>query len=124
MTPATEPRRFALPPDSEAHAPPEARGLARDGVRLLVAAPDGIAHHAFRDLTDVLRPGDLVVVNTSATLPAALDVTRGNGGPGLLHVSGTLDDGDWVVEVRRTDNSGPAADVRAGERLRLPGRVE
>ena len=34
---------FELPPDLEAHEPPEARGLARDSVRLMVAdrARDG-----------------------------------------------------------------------------------
>jgi S-adenosylmethionine:tRNA ribosyltransferase-isomerase len=123
MTSATEPLRFTLPPGGEADAPPEARGLARDGVRLLVATPARLEHRFFRDLPDVLAPGDLVVVNTSATLPAAVDVDRGNGDPGLLHVSAGLDDGDWVVEVRRADNTGPAGDVRTGERLRLPGRV-
>jgi S-adenosylmethionine:tRNA ribosyltransferase-isomerase len=137
MTSATRPLRFTLPPGSDAEAPPEARGVARDGVRLLVGGPAGIEHRRFSDLTDVLEPGDLVVLNTSATLPAALDITRGDGAPGLLHVSGVLggdrdvdrhadrdgDDGDWVVEVRRTGNDGPALDVRPGETLGLPGRT-
>jgi len=123
MMSTTEPVRFNLPPDSEADAPPEARGVARDGVRLLTATPDGIEHHVFRDLPDVLTPGDLVVVNTSATLPAALQVTRGDGTAGLLHVSGALDDGDWVVEMRRADNTGPATDVTTAERVSLPGRI-
>jgi S-adenosylmethionine:tRNA ribosyltransferase-isomerase len=123
MTSTTGPLRFSLPPDSEADAPPEAQGVPRDGVRLLAATPAGTSHHVFRELPEVLTPGDLVVVNTSATLPAALAVTRGNGRAGLLHVSGALDDGDWVVEVRRADNTGPATDVRTTERIRLPGRV-
>jgi S-adenosylmethionine:tRNA ribosyltransferase-isomerase len=117
----TRPVRFALPPGSDADSPPEARGIPRDGVRLLVGGPSGVEHRRFSDLPEVLRAGDLVVLNTSATLPAALDVTRGDGGHGLLHVSGELDDGDWVVEVRRTDNHGPAADVLPDETLRLPG---
>jgi S-adenosylmethionine:tRNA ribosyltransferase-isomerase len=123
MTSTTEPLRFSLPPDSEADAPPEAQGVARDGVRLLAATPHRIEHRVFRDLPDVLAAGDLVVVNTSATLPAALAVTRGDGNAGLLHVSGALDDGDWVVEVRRADNTGPATDVTTAERLGLPGRI-
>jgi S-adenosylmethionine:tRNA ribosyltransferase-isomerase len=88
-----------------------------------VATPGAVEHRVFRELPDVLTAGDLVVVNTSATLPAALDVTRGDGTSGLLHVSGVLDDGTWVVEPRRPDNQGPAYDARAGERLRLPGRL-
>jgi S-adenosylmethionine:tRNA ribosyltransferase-isomerase len=123
MTSATEPLRFAVPPEGEADAPPEARGLARDGVRLLTATPAGISHRQFADLPQALSPGDLLVVNTSATLPAAVDVTRGDGTLGLLHVSGALDDGDWVVEVRRADNTGPALDVHPDERLGLPGRL-
>ena len=123
MTAATESLRFSVPPGGDADTPPEARGLARDQVRLLSASPRGVRHGTFRDLPDVLSPGDLLVVNTSATLPAALDVVRGDGTQALLHVSGSLDGGDWVVEVRRVDNSGPVSDVYAGERLRLPGRL-
>ena len=60
-----------------------------------------------RSLPDFLRPGDLVVVNTSATLPAAVDVDR-QGCTWPLHVSTQLDDGSWVVELRLPDGSGPA----------------
>lgn len=115
---------FALPPGSEAGEPPEHRGLARDGVRLLLARPDGIEHRRFHDLPDLLEPGDIVVVNTSATLAAALDVRRQDGGRGPLHVSGVLDDGDWVVELRRADGAGPDLTGVGGEPLRLPGAVQ
>ncbi|MGI8994163.1 MAG: S-adenosylmethionine:tRNA ribosyltransferase-isomerase [Nocardioidaceae bacterium] len=115
--------RFVLPPDSEATAPAERRGLARDGVRLLVAAPAGIVHATFRDLGDHLSPGDLVVVNTSATLSAAVDAHRPSHARSPLHVATELDDGSWVVEVRSPDNTGPAADVRPGETLQLTGGI-
>ena len=75
MTTVPLPRRrpgFALPPDGEASAPPESRGVARDGVRMLLAAPGRVEHRVVRDLPELLAPGDLVVVNTSATLPAAM----------------------------------------------------
>ena len=111
--------RFVLPRAAEATAPPEARGLARDEVRLLVARPDAVEHRRFRDLPDLLAPGDLVVVNTSATLPAALDARlRGRTRP--VHVSGALDDGTWAVEVRLPDGSGPDLDVGPGDLLDLP----
>ncbi len=115
--------RFALPPGSEATTTPEQRGLSRDGVRLLVARPDGVEHANFRDLPAHLSPGDLVVVNTSATLPAAVSAVRSHGLEMPLHVAGELPGGDWVVEVRRPDNAGPAGDVAPGEVVRLPGGV-
>ena len=108
---------------AEAAAPPEHRGLARDGVRLMAVRPEGITETTFRDLPGLLEPGDLVVVNTSATLPARLDVRRADGVLAPLHVSTSLDDGDWVVELRRPDNDGPDRGVEPGTVLDLPGGV-
>ncbi|WP_206050724.1 S-adenosylmethionine:tRNA ribosyltransferase-isomerase [Nocardioides speluncae] len=113
--------RFDVPDANEATVPPEARGLTRDGVRLAVASRSGVVHARARDLADFLRPGDLLVVNTSATLPAAVDIER-HGCPTTLHFSTELDDGSWVVEVRLPDRAGPALPT-AGEVLRLPGGV-
>ena len=114
---------FALPDCSEATVPPEARGLARDEVRMLVASPDGMEHRRVLDLPDVLHPGDLLVVNTSATLPAAVDLDElDHPDIGSVHVSTQLDDGDWVVEPRLVDHDGPAT-TTVGAALRLPGGV-
>jgi S-adenosylmethionine:tRNA ribosyltransferase-isomerase len=113
----------ALPAGSEATAPPERRGLTRDGVRMLVARGSATSHHRAVDLPDLVAPGDLVVVNTSATLPAAIDAARPDGRLQTVHVSTELDDGRWVIELRRVDNTGPAADVHPGARLSLPGGV-
>jgi S-adenosylmethionine:tRNA ribosyltransferase-isomerase len=63
------------------------------------------------------------VVNTSATLPARLPARRADGVPVPLHWSTELDDGSWVVEVRRPDNSGPDLGVEPGTVLALPGDV-
>jgi S-adenosylmethionine:tRNA ribosyltransferase-isomerase len=93
--------RFVLPDDAHASGPPEARGLARDEVRLMVASPASITHSSFRRLADHLDPGDLVVVNTSATLAAAVDGRRrSNGQPVVVHFSGPATGGGWVVELR------------------------
>lgn len=113
--------QFVVPPGSHAAEPPEQRGLQRDEVRLLVTTPRGVAHRHFRDLPDLLAEGDLVVVNTSATLPAAVRVVRGSDSRARMHVAGQRDDGSWVVELRSNDNSGPAGDVAVGESLTLPG---
>jgi len=63
-------------------------------------------------------------VNTSATLPGRLAARRADGVTVPLHWSTTLDDGDWVVELRRPDNRGPDLGVEPGTRLALPGGVE
>jgi S-adenosylmethionine:tRNA ribosyltransferase-isomerase len=110
--------RFDLPEELSASAPPEARGLARDEVRLLVASPSDVHHTVFTALSEHLRPGDLLVVNTSGTLPAAVDAVR-DGRPVVVHFATELDDGAWVVELRAP--GGPLLDGRAGERLELPG---
>jgi S-adenosylmethionine:tRNA ribosyltransferase-isomerase len=66
--------RFVLPPELEAGAPPEMRGLRRDHVRLLLLdrGTGAVQHHRFDELPLLLEPGDLVVVNDSRTLPASL----------------------------------------------------
>lgn len=112
----------ALPPPLRyAAEPPEARGLARDEVRLLVGRPSGVRHALFRDLPSFLEPGDLVVVNTSATLAAAVEGTR-DGGDLTAHLSAELPGGTWAVELRPGRlATGPLHDVRAGDVVALPG---
>jgi S-adenosylmethionine:tRNA ribosyltransferase-isomerase len=109
--------RFVLPDALNATEPPEARGLRRDQVKLLVAEGSAITHTRFDRIGEHLRPGDLLLVNTSGTLPAAVD------GPDLtVHFSTALDDGRWVVELRR--NGGPMLDGAAGDQIDLPaGRL-
>jgi S-adenosylmethionine:tRNA ribosyltransferase-isomerase len=111
----------------EAHEPPEARWLRRDEVRMLVAhRRDGRLEHArFRDLPDYLAEGDLLVINTSATLPAALPAERADGEAVELHLSTAVPDSApadgplrYVVELRR--DRAPLRDASTGERLSLP----
>lgn len=111
---------FSLAPELEAHEPPEARGLARDQVRLLVASPAGRSHHRFTDLPGLLDPGDLLVVNTSAAMPAALDTADGRL---VVHVSTEQPDGAWVVELRYRDGNAtrPYAGGMAGRELVVAG---
>lgn len=113
--------RFVLPAALSAGEPPEARGLARDEVRLLVAGPDGLQHTRFRELGSHLAAGDLLVVNTSATLAAAVDGRRAAGSGVVVHFSADLGDRTWVVELRLPDASGPHWDGQPGERVTIPG---
>lgn len=92
---------FTLPPESEARSPAETRGLARDGVRLMVSDGEGIRHRVFSDLPTVLGPGDLLVVNDSATIPASLMI-----GDLVVNFSTALPGGLHVVELRRDSGTG------------------
>ena len=94
---------FDLPPELEAAEPPEARGLTRDAVRMLVAhrATGRVEHSTFALLPQFLLPGDLVVVNTSGTIPAALDAVAEDGTPLVVHLSTQLGGERWAVELRR-----------------------
>jgi S-adenosylmethionine:tRNA ribosyltransferase-isomerase len=100
--------------------PPEVRGRGRDDVRLLVADGHGTHDTTFAHLPDHLRPGDLLVVNDSATLAAAVDGTSG-GTPVTVHFATRLDDGAWVVEVRpaAATATGPLATARSNDRIEL-----
>jgi S-adenosylmethionine:tRNA ribosyltransferase-isomerase len=112
---------FVLPPESEAREPPEERGVRRDGVRMLVShrRTGEIAHHAFTDLPGLLLPGDLLVVNTSGTLPAAVRAGRGLS----VHFSTPLPDGSWLAELRVASGGAtrPYPGGSPGQLLILPG---
>jgi S-adenosylmethionine:tRNA ribosyltransferase-isomerase len=121
-----EPLAFRLPAELEAGEPPEARGLARDEVRLMVSwvRTDRIGHTGFRSLPEFLEPGDVVAINTSATLNAALPAARADGTPLELHLSTRLPGGLWLVELRLPDDGGgtkPFFTATAAETLGLPG---
>ncbi len=114
---------FDLPPPLEASEPPEARGLARDAVRMIVASRSTgqLVHTTFARLPAFLEPGDLLVVNTSGTIPAAVDGVAVDGTPVVVHLSTRLDDDLWVVELRRP--AGRSTERWAGG-SGLPGRVD
>jgi S-adenosylmethionine:tRNA ribosyltransferase-isomerase len=94
---------FALPPELEAGSPPEARGMTRDAVRMMVAHRETgeLVHSTFALLPRFLDPGDLVVINTSGTIPAAVDALAEDGTRLVVHLSTHLGDERWVVEPRR-----------------------
>jgi S-adenosylmethionine:tRNA ribosyltransferase-isomerase len=120
---------FQLADELVAHEPPEARGLARDGVRLMVSRvrDDAIRHTRFSHLPDFLAPGDVLVVNTSATINAAIAAVRqardGAKSDVTLHLSTPLAAQRWVVELRRHSKKGtaPLLDAEVGDWLALPG---
>jgi S-adenosylmethionine:tRNA ribosyltransferase-isomerase len=116
------PLHFELPAELEAGEPPEARGLHRDEVRLMVSYldDDRVVHSRFSDLPEFLRPGDTLVVNTSGTMNAALPAERKDGTPLTVHLSTHLPADLWVVELRSSSGDEPVLDGEPGEVLALP----
>jgi S-adenosylmethionine:tRNA ribosyltransferase-isomerase len=105
----------------EAREPPEQRGRDRAEVALMVGARHDaeLVHARFRELPRFLVPGDLLVVNTSATLPAALRA-RLDGRDVELRLSTPAADGGWVVELRTSDRM-PFGRPPVPARIDLPG---
>jgi S-adenosylmethionine:tRNA ribosyltransferase-isomerase len=105
VTRSSSGRSFTVPNELSAHAPAEARGLRREDVRMLVGRRDGMTTQNRRatDLPEVLQPGDLLVVNNSTTLPAALPATLPDGVRAVVHVSAAAPDerGEYLVELRK-----------------------
>jgi len=119
---------FRATDDLTADAPPEARGLGRDGVRLLVASEPSSGevrteHTTFAAIGDHLEPGDLLLVNNSATVAGEVDGRVAGRGAVVVHVATELDDGTWVVELRTApDAAHPVLDALEGDVVELaPG---
>lgn len=109
---------FERPLALQADRPPEARHLGRDEVRLLVTTPTGHTHTTFVHLAEFLEPGDLVVVNRSATLPASLPV-RGDRGDFLLNLSTNYGDGVWLAEPRWSSSETGPLPLSPGDQLTI-----
>lgn len=116
---------FELPERLEAGEPPEARGLRRDQVRLMVSYYPGerVEQTCFYELANFLEAGDVLVINTSGTKKAALQAVGPDGTPRELHLSTHLPGDLWVVELRSTGKHGsqPFFSAAAGESYSLPG---
>jgi S-adenosylmethionine:tRNA ribosyltransferase-isomerase len=119
---AHTPLHFDLPSELEAGEPPEARGLRRDEVRLMVSHldDDSVVHSSFANLPEFLEAGDTLVINTSGTMNAALPATYADGTALTVHLSTHLPANLWVVELRSASGNEPVLDGEAGEVLALP----
>jgi len=119
-----DPLDFHLPRDLEAGEPAEARGLSRDQVRLMVSwvGTGKIEHTEFREFPEYLASGDVLLLNLSSTLNAALPVNSLDGSSFELHLSTRLPADLWVVELRRPSgrSTGPYLNARPGDIFTLP----
>jgi S-adenosylmethionine:tRNA ribosyltransferase-isomerase len=99
-TPVDRNGAFDLPSALNADRPPERRGTARDRVRLLVLNRNTakVIHTRFDRITEFLGPGDLLVFNSSRTLPAALRGTlKGSQLKIETRLAELLPDGNWLA---------------------------
>jgi S-adenosylmethionine:tRNA ribosyltransferase-isomerase len=94
------PFTFVLPAELSAQEPPERRGVARDRVRLMVLdrGTGDAVHTRFDRLGDFLHAGDLLVFNSSRTLPAVLDGSVTSEGPAVeVRLAEHLPDDSWLA---------------------------
>lgn len=106
----------------------DAAEVSRHAVRLVVLdrRTGAVALHPFAALPELLAPGDLVVVNDAATLPASLPGRTARGEVFELRLSAPVDGdrlagvlfgaGDWRT---RTEHRAPPPPIAAGERVEL-----
>src|SRR6187200_356488 len=101
---------YELPPERIAQTPIE----PRDSARLLVDRGELPPEHLHvRDLAELLRPGDLLVLNETKVIPARLALHRTTGGAAEVLMLEPLD-GErrvWEALVR------PARKLKPGEQL-------
>lgn len=111
---------YTRPAELQATTPAEVRGLQRDEVRLLVSDGQGHRHARFCELGEFLTPGDLLVVNRSATLPASLPAV-GDVGAFRLNLSTRYAPNLWLAEPRWSyDRPGPLP-LEQGECITVAG---
>lgn len=111
---------FERPEQLAATMPAEARGIARDSARLMVSTPEGHRHTQFLNLADFLQPGDLLVVNNSATLPASLPA-RGDIGEFIVNAAIDFGHNLWLVEPRWSSAAPGPLPLQPGDRIEVGG---
>ena len=117
---------FDLPTDRIALRP----ATPRDSARLLVVRPGGaLEDRAVRDLPELLRAGDALVVNDTKVIPARLSGRRiGRGAEAGIEVTLTkrLDGSRWCAFVKGAKKLNPGDFVRFGEegKVCLLGQLE
>ncbi|MEO1057184.1 MAG: S-adenosylmethionine:tRNA ribosyltransferase-isomerase [Actinomycetota bacterium] len=122
----TSPIRFRLDSELSAREPVEATpGATRSDVRVMASiGHNDPTHHMFAELPSLLDPGDLLVVNDSTAMAAAVDAIDARGRPVRIHISTELPASVWLVEARRLREDGttsPDPTDRSGERLDVVG---
>src|SRR5881394_3297974 len=116
------PFTFMLPPELSAKEPPERRGIRRDQVRLLVIdrTTGRIEHTRFDKIAEYLRVGDLLVFNSSRTLPASLrgcECSATHGPCMEVRLAERLPDGAWLALLICEQGDPFGCGLRAGMKI-------
>ena len=116
------PFTFRLPPELSAKEPPERRGIGRDQVRLLVIdrARGHIEHSRFDKIDKYLRAGDLLVFNSSRTLPASLrgcDCSAAHGPCMEVRLAEHLPNDSWLALLICEQGDPFGCGLRAGMQI-------
>jgi S-adenosylmethionine:tRNA ribosyltransferase-isomerase len=111
---------YPRPPELQATAPAEARGQRRDDARLLVSTCKGHTHAHFRDLAQFFSPGDLLVVNESATVAASLPA-RSSLGNFIVNLATEYGGGLWLAEPRWSSSQPGPLPLSAGDAVEIAG---
>jgi len=101
---------FDLPPTHIAQQPVR----PRDAARMLHVQPGGVSDRMVGDLPNLLRPGDLIVVNDTRVIPAQLQARRGAAQIGIT-LDRPLSDGAWRALARN------ARRLQTGDKLDFKG---
>lgn len=121
---------FSLPQLLECAQPTEVRGIPRDAVRLMISrrSDDQIRHTQFSEIGQFLRAGDVLIINTSGTMNAAIPIRLPNRQAGRIHLSSKLSEEEWLVEIRQVigNKTKRFKDLKPGALFSLPqqGNVE
>ena len=102
---------YELPTSAIAQTPAE----PRDSARLLTFLGGEVAHRLVRDLAELVRPGDVLVVNDTKVLPARLRLVKATGGHVEILLLERDASGWWRSLVR------PSRKIASGTVLRSEG---
>lgn len=125
-----KPLDFVLPKILECAVPTEERGIRRDEVRLMVSdkITDKVSHDVFKNITTFLQEGDVLIINTSGTMNAAIPITLPNGKDGRIHLSTKKNKKEWIIEIRQVkgEKTKRYFGIHVGDQFQLPngGKVE
>jgi len=115
---------FQLPKILECSSPTEVRNLKRDEVKLMVSERhnDKITHTQFSNIDHFLTKNNVLVVNTSGTINAALKTTLPNNEDGRIHLSTQISKNEWIAEIRKVvDNKTVRyTDIEENQILSIP----
>jgi len=107
---------YDLPQELFAREPPEERGVARDGTRLLVLhrQTNTLEHSRFCDIGEFLDEGDTLVLNNSRTVCAELPGERETGGKVWVRLCSAKNDDCWVCTLKPDGDITPSTTFRFG----------